>query len=62
MKTVLQAIDGMPLIGPVSIADVKLNYMQDSIDLSWKVLENTGNVKSGLVLSIILIPTAKLII
>jgi hypothetical protein len=41
---VLQEIDGTPLIGPVSIADMKLNYIQGNIDLSWKSLEKTGNV------------------
>jgi len=44
-KDVLEEIDGTPLIGPVSVADMKVNYIQGDIDLSWKVIENSGNVK-----------------
>lgn len=44
-KDVLGEVDGTPLIGPVSIADVKANYVHGNIDLSWKTLENKGNVK-----------------
>ena len=44
-KDVLQEVDGTPLIGPVSMANVKINYIQGNIDLSWKVLENAGNIK-----------------
>ncbi|NHA02426.1 alkaline phosphatase family protein [Mucilaginibacter sp. HC2] len=38
-------VDGTPLIGAVSVSDVKLNYFQNSIDVSWKSLDTKGNVK-----------------
>lgn len=38
-------IDGTPLIGPVSVANLTLNYIQGNIDVSWKALETKGNVK-----------------
>lgn len=38
-------IDGIPLIGKVSIADMRLNYFQNSLDISWKTLEEEGKVK-----------------
>ena len=38
-------IDGIPLIGKVSIADMKVNYFQNNLDISWKALEPDGNVK-----------------
>ena len=38
-------VDGTPLIGAVSVSDVKLNYFQNSIDVSWKALDTKGNVK-----------------
>lgn len=38
-------VDGTPLIGAVSVSDVKLNYFQNSIDVSWKSLDIKGNVK-----------------
>lgn len=44
-KKNLFEVDGVPLIGEVSIADLKANYIQGSIDVSWKSLENTGTVK-----------------
>lgn len=33
------------MIGAVSVSDVKLNYFQNSIDVSWKSLDIKGNVK-----------------
>jgi predicted AlkP superfamily pyrophosphatase or phosphodiesterase len=42
---VKQEVDGTPFIGLVSIADVNVNYIHGSIDVSWKALENKGNVK-----------------
>ncbi|TDQ06710.1 alkaline phosphatase family protein [Pedobacter metabolipauper] len=42
---VRQEIDGTPLIGPISIAEVKANFVHGSMDLSWKSLEEKGNVK-----------------
>jgi hypothetical protein len=44
-KEVKQEVDGTPFIGPVSIANVDVNYFQNRIDLSWKALEKKGNVK-----------------
>jgi len=44
-KQVMQEVDGTPLIGPVSIANAKVNYIQGNIDVSWKSLEKKGNVK-----------------
>ena len=38
-------VDGIPLIGEVSIADASVNYIQGNIDVSWKALSNTGTVK-----------------
>jgi hypothetical protein len=44
-KAVKQEVDGISLIGPVSVVDAKVNYIQGSIDLSWKALEPQGKVK-----------------
>jgi hypothetical protein len=44
-KEVTQELDGTPFIGPVSIADAAVNYVHGNIDISWKALENKGNVK-----------------
>jgi arylsulfatase A-like enzyme len=44
-KSNLQEIDGTPFIGPVSIADVAVNYVHGSADISWKTLDNRGTVK-----------------
>lgn len=44
-KMVMQEVDGTPLIGPVSIAGVMVDYIHGNIDLSWKALEKQGNVK-----------------
>jgi hypothetical protein len=38
-------IDGIPLIGPLSIAELKANLIQDNIDISWKSLNKDENVK-----------------
>jgi len=38
-------LDGTSLIGPISIAGLTSNYIQGSIDLSWKVLDSKGLVK-----------------
>lgn len=37
--------DGTPLTGPVSVAGLHVNYIQQHIDVSWKALDKTGNVK-----------------
>ncbi|WP_316734611.1 alkaline phosphatase family protein [Pedobacter aquatilis] len=44
-KANLYEVDGVPLIGEVSIADIQANYIQGNLDVSWKSLENTGTVK-----------------
>ncbi len=42
---IAQEIDGTPMIGPVSIANANLNFIQNNIDVSWTALENAGKVK-----------------
>jgi predicted AlkP superfamily pyrophosphatase or phosphodiesterase len=44
-KAVKQEVDGVSLIGPLSIVDAKVNYFQGNIDLSWKALDPAGKVK-----------------
>ena len=44
-KTVKDEIDGSPLIGDVSIAQVEANFVHGSIDLNWKVLKSEGALK-----------------
>lgn len=44
-KEVVDEVDGTPFIGPVSIAEAKLNYFQGSLDVSWKALTEIGKVK-----------------
>jgi len=44
-KENLFEVDGVPLIGDVSVANLNANYIQGSLDVSWKALENTGKVK-----------------
>ncbi len=41
----MREVDGIPLIGKVSIADVRLNYFQNNLDISWKALDKEGKVK-----------------
>ncbi len=41
----MRETDGIPLIGKVSIADVRLNHFQNNIDISWKALDTSGKVK-----------------
>lgn len=38
-------IDGIPLIGKVSIANVSVNLFQNNLDVSWKALDKEGKVK-----------------
>ncbi len=38
-------LDGIPLIGPVSIANPGINYFQDQLDITWSALEEKGTVK-----------------
>ena len=42
---VKQELDGTPFIGPVSVADVNVNYIQGNIDVSWKSINDKGKVK-----------------
>jgi predicted AlkP superfamily pyrophosphatase or phosphodiesterase len=44
-KDVTQEMDGVPLIGKISVGNLAANYFQDQIDLTWSALENTGTVK-----------------
>lgn len=41
----MREIDGIPLIGKVSIADIKLKNVNDFIDISWKALDTNGKIK-----------------
>lgn len=38
-------IDGIPLIGPVSLAQPRVNYFQDQLDITWNAMEGKGSVK-----------------
>lgn len=44
-KEVAQEIDGIPFIGPVSVAEAKVNYIQGNIDVSWRAFDQKGKVK-----------------
>lgn len=44
-KEIAQEIDGTPFIGPVSIAQAEVNYFQENIHVSWKVLDDKGTLK-----------------
>ena len=44
-REVKQEVDGTALIGPLSIADVQVNYFQGGIDISWKALTPEGKLK-----------------
>jgi len=44
-EEILREMDGVPLIGRVSVANLQANYFQDQIDLSWNALETAGKVK-----------------
>ena len=41
----LREIDGTPLLGPVSVAQPEANFVQGALDVSWKALNDKGNVK-----------------
>jgi hypothetical protein len=38
-------MDGVPLIGKVSVGNLRANYFQQQIDLSWDALQTAGKVK-----------------
>ncbi len=42
---IAQEIDGTAMIGPVSITNANLNFIQSNIDASWTALETAGKVK-----------------
>lgn len=44
-KETLQEIDGVPVIGKVSVSDLEVNYFQDQLDITWKAYQDTGKVK-----------------
>ena len=44
-QEIAREVDGTPFIGPVSIAEAKVVYIQRHIDISWKALSEKGNVK-----------------
>jgi len=44
-KNVAQEMDGVPLIGKISVGNLAANYFQDQIDLTWSALQATGTVK-----------------
>ncbi len=44
-KAQAMEIDGVPLIGPVSISQANIQYEQEKIQLRWKSLEKQGKVK-----------------
>jgi len=44
-KDVAQEMDGVPLIGKISVGNLAANYFQDQIDLTWSALQTTGTVK-----------------
>ncbi|SDD14590.1 alkaline phosphatase family protein [Pedobacter soli] len=44
-ESVSQEIDGTPFIGPVSLANLKVNPIQKHLDITWKALEKNGKVK-----------------
>ena len=41
----LREIDGIPLFGELSIVQPDANYIQGSLDISWKALDDDGDVK-----------------
>ncbi|MBB6129053.1 alkaline phosphatase family protein [Mucilaginibacter lappiensis] len=41
----LREVDGTSLIGPVSVAEPQANFVQGSLDVSWKALNPQGKVK-----------------
>jgi hypothetical protein len=41
----MREIDGIPIIGRVSIADMRVSYFQNKLDISWKALDQEGKVK-----------------
>jgi predicted AlkP superfamily pyrophosphatase or phosphodiesterase len=44
-ETQLREMDGTSLIGPLSVAQPTANYVQGSLDITWKALDPKGSVK-----------------
>lgn len=44
-EPIIKEIDGISLTGNISIAQPELNIFQNKLDLSWQVMDTTGNVK-----------------
>lgn len=44
-QDILWELDGVPLIGPVAVAQPKATMFKDSIKMKWSALQNEGNVK-----------------
>jgi predicted AlkP superfamily pyrophosphatase or phosphodiesterase len=43
--TQLREMDGISLIGAVSVAQPEVNYIQSALDVNWKALDTKGKVK-----------------
>ena len=41
----LRELDGTSIIGPISVAQPEANFVQGALDVSWKALNEKGNVK-----------------
>jgi hypothetical protein len=41
----LREVDGVPMIGKVALVKPEVNYIQGSLDLKWRPLQDTGTVK-----------------
>jgi hypothetical protein len=41
----LREVDGVSLIGPISVAQPDANFVQGSLDVTWKAMDNKGKVK-----------------
>lgn len=44
-ENVAKEVDGTTFIGPVSVANLKVNYTQGLLDISWKALEKKGKAR-----------------
>jgi hypothetical protein len=41
----LRELDGLPLLGELSVGDLRVNYFQDQLDISWKALGAKEDLK-----------------
>ncbi len=44
-RETLEEVDGIAMTGPVSVVNPRLNFIRNSLDLTWKALQEKGNVK-----------------